>query len=82
MANPTKFHLILSERDDAQSLTIDQHVIKNSEYENLLGIKINNKMAFDSHVSDICGKASQKLHYNEIVHPIPIRLLSLSMDVS
>ena len=61
-ANPDKFHLLLSEINPEYSVTVDGFEIKNSKYENLVGIKIDNKMAFDEHVTDICTKASQKLH--------------------
>ena len=40
MANPTKFHLILSDEDDSQSINIDQHMIENSKCEKSLGIKL------------------------------------------
>ena len=34
----------------------------NNKSEKLLGITIDNKLTFDEHVSNICDKASQKLH--------------------
>ena len=61
-ANPSKFHLILSENDKQLSMNIDKSQILNSECKKLLGIKIDSKMAFNNHVSDLCTKASQKLH--------------------
>ena len=61
-ANPNKFHLILSDNDEQLSIIIDKSKIQNSEYKKLLGIKIDSKMAFNNHVSDLCAKASQKLH--------------------
>ena len=36
--------------------------IKNSKCQKLLGIKIDSKLTFDYHVTDICNKVSQKLH--------------------
>ena len=60
-ANPNKFHLILSENDDL-AVNVDRFKIQNNKCKKLLGIKIDNKMAFNDHVSDICTKASQKLH--------------------
>ena len=33
----------------------------NSEEETMLGIKIDRKLNFQSHISDLCRKASQKL---------------------
>ena len=61
-ANPDKFHLLLSDKNCEYSIKVDNYEIKNSKCEKLLGIKIDNKMTFDCHVSDICTKASQKLH--------------------
>ena len=61
-ANPDKFHLILSEKNQDLSIRVDSINIKNSNTEKLLGIKIDNKLTFDPHVSDICTKVSQKLH--------------------
>ena len=61
-ANPDKFHLLLSDTNQAYSIMVDNVDIKNSKCEKLLGIKIDNKLTFDEHVSGICSKASQKLH--------------------
>ena len=43
-------------------MRVDTFDIKNSNTEKLLGIKLDNKLTFDPHVSDICSKVSQKLH--------------------
>ena len=61
-ANPDKFHLLLSTSDLNLSVKVDQFEIKNSNYEKLLGITIDNKLSFNEHVSSLCKKASQKLH--------------------
>ena len=61
-ANPNKFHLTLSENSDQYSVNIDTLQVTNSKNNKLLGINIDNKMTFNDHVSDICSKASQKLH--------------------
>ena len=61
-ANPDKFHLLLSENNQDTAIRVDAFDIKNSNSEKLLGIKIDNKLTFDPHVSDICTKVSQKLH--------------------
>ena len=61
-ANPDKFHLLLSEKDDNISIMVDNYVIQNSNCENLLGIKIDNMLTFLDHVTELCTKASQKLH--------------------
>ena len=61
-ANPDKFHLILSDSSQEHSVRMDKFNIQNSNCRKLLGIKIDNKLTFDQHVSDICTKATQKLH--------------------
>ena len=61
-ANPDKFHLILSDGTQEYAINIDNFSIKNSNCEKLLGIKIDNKLTFNQHVSDLCTKATQKLH--------------------
>ena len=62
MANPDKFHLLLSDTNQKYSIRVHNADIKSSKCEKLLGIKIDNKLTFDEHVSSICSKASQKLN--------------------
>ena len=61
-ANPDKFHLILNETRNGIFLEIQDFKIYNSNHQKLLGIKIDNGLSFEQHVTDLCGKASQKLH--------------------
>ena len=61
-ANPDKFHLLLNETDKNYSIEIENFKIFNRNCEKLLGISIDNTLSFDDHVSDLCRKASQKLH--------------------
>ena len=61
-ANPDKFHLLLSEKNQELTMRVGSFDIQNSDSEKLLGIKIDNKLTFDPHVCDICMKVSQKLH--------------------
>ena len=35
---------------------------KNSECENLLGVKFDNKLTFEKHITDIHRKASRKIY--------------------
>ena len=60
-ANADKCHLILS-TDELFSVNIDNEVIKNSNNKKLLGINLNNRMGFDTHVANICNRVSKKLH--------------------
>ena len=61
-ANPDKFHLLLSDKNIELAIKVDNFMVKNTSSQKLLGIEIDNKMTFDVHVSNICTKASQKLH--------------------
>ena len=59
-ANADKCHLILS-TEEPFSIKIDNEVIKNSNNEKLLGINLNNRLGFDTHVTNICNRVSKKL---------------------
>ena len=61
-ANPDKFHLILSDPNIELFLEIDHLKIFNQNSQKLLGIKIDNKLSFVEHITELCNKASQKLH--------------------
>ena len=69
-ANPDKFHLILSDSSNEYTMKVDKFHIHNSNSCKLLGIKVENKLSFNDHVSEMCAKASQKLHalYLELVN--------------
>ena len=60
--NTDKWHLLLSHTDNNLTLNIGNECIPNSSCENILGIYFDNKLNFNSHVSKLCMKASQKLH--------------------
>ena len=60
-ANADKCHLILS-TDKPFSVNIDNELIKNSNNKKLLGINLNNRLAFDTHVANTCNRVSKKLH--------------------
>ena len=60
-ANPDKCHLLLSTKDERQ-MKLGNASIKNSNCEKLLGVKIDSDMSFNTHLNDICNKASQKIH--------------------
>ena len=42
--------------------TIDNNYIESEENQVLRGITIDSNLSFDSHISSICNKASQKFH--------------------
>ena len=59
-ANADRCHLILS-TDEPFSINIDHEIIKNSNNKKLLGINLNNRLGFNTHVSNICNRVSKKL---------------------
>ena len=60
-ANLDKCHFLCSSKREV-CLTIENQIIKNSKFEKLLGIKLQPKLNFNSHIHDICQKAGQKLN--------------------
>ena len=59
--NPDKSHLLLSDKED-RIITIQSEIIKNTNARKLLGITFDSDLKFNTHVTNICNKASQKLH--------------------
>ena len=60
-ANPDKCHFICSSRVKT-SIMIEKKQIRNSSCEKLLGVFFDSKLTFQSHIDNICKKASQKLN--------------------
>ena len=61
-ANPDKFHLLLSSPEENYSANIGNFSITNTKHKKLLGLTVDNKITFNNHVTNLCSKASQKLH--------------------
>ena len=59
--NADKCHLLVSSRD-AVNLRISEYDVKNGECENLLGVRFDNKLIFEKHITNICRKASRKTY--------------------
>ena len=58
--NTDKCRLIVS-TDEPIEIRVGVSLIKNSTWKKLLGIKIDNKLNFDTHVKGLCKKANNKL---------------------
>ena len=61
-ANPDKFHLLLTDKDESLSMKVSTFDIQNTHSQKLLGVTLDNKLTFTPHVTNMCTKASQKLH--------------------
>ena len=62
VANPSKFQLIYPGTFNANiSLPIEKNNIKSVDVVKLLGIKVDSKLSFNPHVTELCKKSNQKL---------------------
>ena len=60
--NPDECYFLTLGLEDAQpSFSYDNIIIKNVSEEKILGITIDNKVTFKSHLKNICKKPNQKL---------------------
>ena len=66
IANPDKFHAVLvtKGRDDTvgEKLIIQGKKIQSENAVRLLGVKIDHRLTFDDHISDLCRKAAARLN--------------------
>ena len=60
--NPDKCKLLISNQNKDISLIIENKVIECNKSVKLLGVTIDSRLRFDEHVSNLCKKASTKLH--------------------
>ena len=60
-ANISKCHLLVNKNDEVV-INLGETEIKNSEYEKLLGIKVDTKLNFNEHLNNIISKASHKVN--------------------
>ena len=56
-----KCHLLVSTNNTVK-IKIGNFDITNSKSEKLLGVKFDHKLSFDDHISELCKKASRKIH--------------------
>ena len=62
VANPSKFQLIYPGTFNADvSLPVGKYNIKSVEVVKLLAVKIDTKLSFNPHVTELCKKSNQKL---------------------
>ena len=59
--NTDKCHLLVSTNNTVK-IKIGNFDITNNKSEKLLGIKFDHKLSFDDHISELCKKASGKIH--------------------
>ena len=60
--NADKCKLLVTNQEDDIAATVDGYTIKPDKSVKLLGIRIDNKLDFHAHVSNICKKSSFKIH--------------------
>ena len=72
-ANISKCHLLVNKKGEVV-INLGETEIKNSEYEKLLGIKIDTKLNFNEHLNDNIGKANRKI--NALSRVVPYISLS------
>ena len=71
--NPDKWHLLLSGQGDNYFIKIGTEIISNSTEEKILGVYFDNKLNFNTHLTKLCKKASQKLHLARVSNLMNIR---------
>ena len=60
--NPDKCHyIVIGDDDPTQKIILNNNEIASSNEEKLLGILLDSKLNFDSHITSLCKKAGQKL---------------------
>ena len=57
--DPGKFHILLSNKQ-TEKVKINDVVLKSRAEEKLLGITLDPEFKFETHITNICNKASQK----------------------
>ena len=60
-ANLRKFHILVSNKK-TEKVKINDVVLTSSVQEKLLGITLDSELKFEKHITEICNKASQKIH--------------------
>ena len=85
--NPGKCHyIVIGDDDPSHKIILNNNEIASSNEENLLGILLDSKLSFYSHITSLCKKAGQKLsalaRINHYLTPDHKRLLLNSVAKS
>ena len=60
--NENECHLLIfGNKEEEVTVNISGSLIKERDEKNFLGVKLDKKLSFKTHVNNICKKASQKL---------------------
>ena len=66
IANPSKFHAIILKKDQTDasgtSLSVKDHVLSTETEVNLLGITIDYRPSFGTHIGNLCKKAERQIN--------------------
>ena len=62
-----KYMCMSKKNDDSDTLSLNEFNLKNSDFEIILGITIDQKLTSNKHIKSLCQKAGQKLS-------VPLRL--------
>ena len=60
--NSGKCHLIRSFNDENKKIKLNGEAVNNTQVQNLLGVHIDYKLKFDTHIESLCKKVGKKLH--------------------
>ena len=60
--NSDKCHLILSSNDENKKIELNGEAINNTQVQKLLGVHIDYKLKFDTHIESLCKKVREKPH--------------------
>ena len=60
--NADKCHLLISNHSKDITINVEEELIECESSVKLLGVTLDSKLNFNEHVSNICKKASQKIH--------------------
>ena len=78
LMNEDKSHLLITNHQEV-SMRVGKEIINSEKYVKLLGVKIDNKLSFTEHVSDICKKVNGKIHalarISKFMNPQKLRMI-------